>query len=192
MRMGEGDSSRVWFRNVYADASWNVVEKEDGTFEVEDDTLESLVAADPGKPDRKRELTDLAFRGAYEAWAVAREDAHQEWLRSTDPNEMAGAVPRAFRDATGVVLQHGQYLGGPKQGEILRRLKSVPTTKAKNRMRGALQAGGTSAEQIERIIAVLDEFGIQPAAKIEPLPVIDVEDVRLIAWMAVVGTGAQS
>ncbi|MFB8146645.1 SNF2-related protein [Microbacterium sp. NPDC056003] len=189
MRMGEGDSSRVWFRNVYADTAWNVVVEEDGRLKVEDDTLDSLVAADPGKPDRERELTDQAFRGAYEAWAVARDHAHREWMRSTDPNEMAGAVPRAFRDAAGIVLQHGQHLGGPKQGEVLRRLKSVPTTKAKNRMRGALQAGGKPVEQIDRIISVLDEFGIQPAAKVEPLPVIDPDDIRLIAWMAVTGNG---
>ena len=35
---------------------------------------------------------------------------------------------------------------------------------------------------------VLDEFGIQPAAKVEPLPVIELDDIRLIAWMAVSGS----
>ncbi|MCE7483501.1 SNF2-related protein [Microbacterium profundi] len=188
MRMGDGDESRVWFRNVYADDAWNVAIDEKGSVRVEDDTLVSLVSADPGQPDRQRELTDQAFRGAYEAWAVAREHAHDEWMRSTDPNAMAGALPKAFRDAATTVLQQGAHLGAQKQGEVLRRLKSVPSTKAKNRMRGALQEGGTTAEQVERIIAVLDEFGIQPAAKIEPLPVIDSDGVRLIAWMAVKGT----
>lgn len=188
MRMGEGDESRVWFRNVYADSTWNVAVDEDGNLRVEDDTLRSLDSADPGRPDRERELTDQAFRGAYEAWAVAREDAHLEWMRSTDPNAIAGAIPRAFREASGLVLRHGQHLGGARQGEVLRRLNSVPSTKAKNRMRSALQEGGTNAEKVERIIGVLDEFGIQPAAKVEPLPVIELDDIRLIAWMAVSGS----
>ncbi|MFG6491273.1 SNF2-related protein [Microbacterium sp. P03] len=188
MRMGEGPDAKVWFRNVYADAQWNVVLGEDGRAIVEDDTLGSLVAADPGRPDRERALSDQAFRSAYDAWDVARAHAHAEWMRSTDPNAMTAALPRAFRDAADIVFAHGAYLGGPKQGELLRRLKSVPSTKAKNAVRHALLEEGSPKEQVERIIAVLDRFGIQPAAKVEPLPVISPDDVRLIAWLAVTGT----
>lgn len=188
MRMGEGDDAKVWFRNVYAHADWNVVLDEHGDSTVEDDTLVSLLTADPGRQGRDRDLSVAAFRGAYEAWDIAREHAHAEWMRSTDPNAMTAALPRAFRDAANLVFAHGAFLGGPKQGELLRRLKSVPSTKAKNAVRRALQEVGTRREQVERVIAVLDEFGIQPAEKVEPLPVISVDDVRLIAWMAVSGT----
>jgi hypothetical protein len=187
MRMGEGPDAKVWFRNVYADGQWNLVTNEDGQAEVKDDTLKSLVAADPGRPDRERELSAQAFRSAYDAWDVARAHAHEEWMRSTDPNAMTAALPRAFRDAADIVFAHGAYLGGLKQGELLRRLKSVPSTKAKNAVRHALLEEGSPVEQVERIIAVLDRFGIQPAAKVEPLPVIGLDDVRLIAWMAVTG-----
>jgi len=192
MRMGEGEHARVWFRNVYADESWNVAVDDRGKPRVKDDTLDSLVFADPGTPDTPRRLDDVAFRGAYEAWAVARDDAYAEWMLSTDPNEMAGAVPRAFRDASSLVLRHGQHLGGAKQGEVLQRLNSVPSTKATRRVRAALQEGGTPAEQIERIIEVLDEFGIQPAAKVEPLSAIEKDDIRLVAWMAVTATSSPS
>lgn len=193
MRMG--DSGRVWFRNVRAGVDWMPLAEEGNNSSVEDDTLASLVAADPGSPDRVRHLTDEAFRAAYEAWALARDHAYDEWMRSTDPNALAGALPLAFREATQVAIQHGGILGGAEQTRLVRRLKSVPSTKAARAMRQALRSEGTPKEQLDAIVAVLDEFGIQEAAKVEPLPVIERDDIRLVAWMAVRGTklsGAES
>lgn len=186
MRMG--DSDRVWFRNVHVDSDWSPVADENGKVKVEDETLTSLVSADPGGVDRPRSLPDKAFHAAYEAWAVARDDAHEEWMKSTDPNNLAGKLPLSFREATQLTLEHGGPLGAEAQGKLVRRLKSVPTTKASRAMRKALQTTGKPAQRLSAIIKVLDEFGIQPAAKVEPLPPIATEDVRLIAWMAVKGT----
>lgn len=188
MRMG--DSGRVWFRNVSVGDDWNVPDDGDPGRSVEDDTLASLVAADPGSPHQPRHLPDEAFRAAYEAWALARDDAHDEWMRSTDPNALAGALPLAFREAAQFVRQQTSVLGSHELRRLVRRLKSVPTTKAARAMRRALQVDGTPKERIDAINAVLDEFGIQEAAKIEPLPEIGVDDIRLVAWMAVRGTKA--
>jgi hypothetical protein len=186
MRMG--DSGRVWFRNVLADRYWNTLPDEQGQWSVTDDTLVSLVSADPGGAERIRSLPNAAFSAAYEAWAVARDHAHDAWMKSTDPNVLTGALPLAFREAAQLAIEHGGSLGGTEQGELVRRLKSVPTTKAARAMRRALRVTGSIAERIAAIIAVLDEYGIQPASKVQPLPVIEPEDVRLIAWMAVTGT----
>ncbi|MGV3713505.1 SNF2-related protein [Pseudolysinimonas sp.] len=185
MRMG--DSERVWFRNVYADADWAPTSDEAGRWNVEDDTLRSLISADPGSPDRERSLPDEAFRAAYDAWAIARDHAHDEWMTGTDPNAMAAAVPAAFRDASRIVMEHGGSLG-EAQFEVVKRLNAVPSAKARRAMRGAVRDGTTPADQIAAIVGVLDEFGIQPAAKVEPLPSIDIDEIRLIAWMAVHGT----
>jgi hypothetical protein len=187
MRMGTSD--RVWFRNVHVDSLWQPVLDGDGpAWKVEDDTLSSLVAADPGTPDCERVLTDEAFRGAYEAWAIARDHAHDEWMAGTDPNALASALPKAFRDAAAVALEHGAVLGQAKQIELVRRLKSVPSVKAARAMRQALSAELAPAEQLAAISDVLDQFGIQPAEKVEPLPSIRLDEVRLVAWMAVQGT----
>jgi hypothetical protein len=184
--MKMGDTDRVWFRNVNADESWAPVEDTDGNFVV-DDTLASLVTSDPGSSDRERSLPDEAFRAAYDAWAMAQEDAHAEWMRSTDPNALAGEIPASFREARELVKNDGGYLGAA-QLETIRRLNSVPSSKARRAMRGALRTAGPPREQITAVIGVLDAFGIQPAEKVEPLPAIRLEDVRLIAWMAVEGT----
>lgn len=184
--MTMGDTGRTWFRSVNADEAWEPLADEDGRTVV-DDTLASLVAADPGTAGRTRLLTDDAFRGAYEAWALAQEDAHAEWMRSTDPNALAAEIPASFRDARGVVLNDGGHLGSA-QLETIKRLNTVPTAKARKAMRAVLRAGRTSQTVVAAIVKVLDDYGIQPAQAVEPLPVIALADVRLLCWMAVEGT----
>ncbi|KQX08190.1 MULTISPECIES: SNF2-related protein [unclassified Leifsonia] len=187
--MKMGDTGHIWFRNVNADDAWQPIADEDGRVVV-DDTLMSLVTADPGKPDRSRSLPDEAFRAAYEAWALAQEDAHTEWMRSTDPNALAAEIPASFRDAREVVMNRGGHLG-PAQLETIKRLNTVPTTKARKAMRAALRTPAVPEVVVDAIVKVLDRFGIQPAEKVEPLPPIAVDDVHLIAWMAVEGTKAE-
>lgn len=183
MKMGE--TGHVWFRNVNADETWQPSADEEGRVVI-DDTLISLVTADPGKVGRERSLPDEAFRSAYDAWALAQEDAYDEWMRSTDPNTFAAEIPASFRDARELVLNHGGYLG-PAQIATIKRLNTVPTAKSRKAMRAALRGSGTPEEVVAAVVQVLDTFGIQPAEKVEPLPPISLEDIRLIAWMAVSG-----
>lgn len=180
-----GDSGQIWFRNVQADAAWQPIEAEDGQL-VQDDTLQSLVTADPGGASRARSLSGTAFQGAYEAWALAREHAHSTWMRSTDPNALAAEAPASFREARQVILNHGGHLGAAHM-ETLKRLKAVPSAKARKAMRGALRTAGTPADVVNAIVSVLDDFGIQAAENVEPLAPLELDEVRLIAWMAVEG-----
>lgn len=190
MRMGPDDSEHVWFRNVPVDEHWAPVADEHGAMQVEDDTLKSLVTADPASFTTPRELSDAAFRGAYDAWDLAREHAHTEWMRGTDPANLTPELPKVFREAAEIVLAHGAGLAVGKQGELMKRLKAVPSVKARNAMRRAIRGHKPGPELIPAIEDVLDEFGIQPAEKVVPLTPIDRDDVRLVAWMAVAGSPA--
>lgn len=188
MRMGPDDSEHVWFRNVPVDERWAPFAVEPGVMQVEDDTLKSLVTADPGSVTMSRELSDAAFRGAYDAWDLAREHAHTEWMRGTDPANLTPELPKVFREAAEIVLAHGAGLAVGKQGELMKRLKAVPSVKARNAMRRAIRGHKPGPELIPAIETVLVEFGIQPAEKVVPLTPIDKDDVRLVAWMAVQGS----
>lgn len=181
-----GETGQIWFRNVNADDAWQPVEDDNGDVVI-DDTLISLVTADPGKPERARSLTDEAFHAAYGAWALARDHAHREWMRSTDPNTLAAEIPASFRDARDVILASGGQLGA-RQISTIGRLNTVPTAKARRAMRAALRTTGGADAVIAEIINVLDDYGIQQTEKVEPLPPISLEDVQLVAWMAVEGT----
>ena len=109
-------------------------------------------------------------------------------MAGTDPNALTAALPKAFRDAAAVAMEHGAALGQAKQVELVRRLKSVPSVKAARAMRQELKDELSATEQLKAITDVLDRFGIQPAEKVEPLPSIRIDEVRLVAWMAVQGS----
>lgn len=183
MKMGE--TGHVWFRNVNVDDSWQPISGETGET-ITDDSLMSLVTADPGKADRPRALPNDAYRAAYEAWALAQEDAHADWMRSTDPNALAAEIPAAFLDARGFIMNNGGHLGSA-QIETIKRLNTVPSAKARKAMRAVLRESTNAETKVAAIVRVLDDFGIQPREKVEPLPTITLSDVRLIAWMAVEG-----
>lgn len=185
MRMGPDNSEHVWFRNVPVDENWAPIADQDGVLVVEDDTLKSLVTADPGSSATPRELSDQAFRGAYDAWVIARDHAHDEWMRGTDPANLTPELPKVFREAAEIVLKHGGGLGASQQGRLMKQLKAVPSVKARNAMRAAIRGKTPGPDLIPEIEAVLEQFGIQPAEKVVPLTPIAKDDVRLVAWMAV-------
>ena len=136
------------------------------------------------EPDRARKLDENTYNAAYTAWAIARDDAFAEWQKSTDPNYLKGKVPKAFIDASKFV-QDNQKLLRVDVHSVIRKLNSVPTHKANKAMRRALRDAIDDQSRIESIVRVLDKFGIQEAKKVEPLPVIEIGDIRLVAWMAV-------
>lgn len=186
MRMGS--TNQVWFRNVSVDHRWNPVGSDETGWQVEDDTLKSLIAADPGDRRTPRSLDDETFSAAYNAWEIARNHALSEWTKSTDPNNLRPVLPKSFIEASGFLVSATHELTAERERETIQRLNSVPSTRAKNAMRKALNADYESdADKVAAIIEVLDQFGIQPAQPVKPLKQIDESDIRLVAWMAVRG-----
>jgi hypothetical protein len=55
-------------------------------------------------------------------------------------------------------------------------------------MRRALNEGRTDEERIDLITDVLEEAGITAPPPREPLPDVELHEVRLVTWMAVRGT----
>lgn len=185
MRMGE--TGQVWFRNVYVDENWSALLDAQGEARVEDDTLKSLIAADPISLATPRLLLPEMYHAAYEAWAFARDHAFAEWKESTDPNNLRAKSPKSFQDASAFVQEHESLLNGVDTRVVVRRLNAVPSNKASRAMRRALKSAATDEERMKLILEVLDQFGIQEAEKVEPLPEIELGEIRLVAWMAVHG-----
>lgn len=110
------------------------------------------------------------------------------WAYLTDVNNLLPEPPKSFRDANALVLKDGAFLGSDGQRELLRKLGSVPSAKVARAVRAALNAPGTAIERIRMVADELDAAGIQPPAKVEPLPEVNENEVRLVVWMAVRGT----
>lgn len=186
-----GDSEKPWFRSVAADGNWDVLRDAEGTAILSADTLMSLRLADPGDALTPRELPETAYGKAFDAWQVAQHDVFEKWTALTDPDALEPDLPASFRDARDLVISHGTHLDKDDRAALISRLKSVPTTKVARNMRAALNEGGTPEQRIGLVRRVLDEAGITEAPKPEALPEVGEHQVRLVAWMAVAGSGGR-
>ena len=82
------------FRFVPVDNRWLPLQDEHGDPILRRDTLQALIAADPGRPETARQLSDEAYDGAFEAWRIARNDVWREWMRLTVQGaEWVGRAP---------------------------------------------------------------------------------------------------
>ena len=156
------------FRFVPVDENWRPLTDSEGTPLVVDDTLTALAAADPGNEDRERVLTDSAYDGAFDAWAVARDHVHEEWMRLTDPMNLQPDVPKAMRDASELVFKHGAFLGHEGQTDLLARLNTAPPERIKREIRGVLRSDLSSRERVEDIRRLLLDFGWIRLSRLTP------------------------
>ena len=181
-----GSHEKPWFRFIPVDAYWKPL-IEDGQNVVNDDMLASLVAADPENSSKERWMTSEVYDRAFEAWAVARNSAFSAWTYLTDPINLKPDSPKAFRDASQLVFQSGQFLTSDGQMELIGKLNAVPSKKVERAVRSALSTSGTDQE---RILAVKDEVeaaGLQKPEPPKPLDLVTQNQVRLVCWMAVKG-----
>ena len=186
IRVGERDGYPPRFRFVPTDEDWRPRRNEVGEPVVKSDTLTALVAADPGDERAARELSDLAYDRAFDAWEAAREDVHREWMRLTDPNNLRPDVPKALREAAEMVHEHGDVLTTEDRDYLLERLNTHPGSRIQKAVREMVRSEeeGPSAK-IRRLRRLVDEAGLQPPQIPDPLPPIDLDDIHLVAWCAV-------
>ena len=182
-----GTSSKPWFRYVPAADDWSITHGEDGLPLVSSDTLISLRVADPQNATAERWLPEAVYDKAFDAWEVARDSVYTTWTELTDPNAFQPDLPLSFRDAYKLALR-AVYLGREAQVALANRLRSVPSAKVSRQVRGALNQGRTDEERIGLVSEVLDEAGITAPPPREPLPDVEIHEVRLVTWMAVRGT----
>jgi superfamily II DNA/RNA helicase len=186
VRVGEGN--QPWFRTVEADAQWNVKQRQDGSSVIHSETLTALMVADPLDPYMSRHVSDEAYIGAFKAWKLAKDAVHSDWTVLTDPHNLLPDLPSAFIDAQDLVLNEGEYLGHEAQAELRAKLQNVPPRRVQLSVRKVLNDNLSSREKIEAIREVLEAAGLQVPDPVNPLPVVNESEVRLVAWMAVKGT----
>ena len=120
-------------------------------------------------------------------WTVARDSAFYAWSYLTDPMNLKPDSPKAFRDATQLVIQSGQFLTQEIQKELLGKLNAVPSKKVERAVRSALSLSGTEQEIILAVKEEVEAAGLQKPEPPKPLDVVTQNQVRLVCWMAVKG-----
>jgi hypothetical protein len=150
------------------------------------DTLTCLAKASAG-PSTRLDLPDAIRLMAYLAWEVARTHVFDEWIAGTDPSAYRPSVPKPMRDAADVLRAYPPPGMAATQVEhLLDTLEAPYDLRTQRVIRRALADHRDPADQVTQLIRVVDELGLQPPAPLEPLPEIELDDVHLVTWMALV------
>jgi ERCC4-related helicase len=181
-----GTHEKPWFRFVPVDQNWNVY-IEEGKAVVNDDMLASLVAADPVAQSTARWMTPEVYDHAFDAWSVARESVLRDWSFLTDPINLKPDSPKAFRDASALVFQSGEFLSAEDRRELIGKLNAVPSKKVERAVRAALSLPGSDRERILAVKEEIEAAGIQKPEPPKPLDLVSENQVKLVTWMAVKG-----
>lgn len=173
------------FRFVGVDSDWRVISDDEGNTLLDRETLTALSAADPGSESTGRHLTPEAYDGAFDAWAVARDDIHSEWNRLSDPAALQPKLPKAMREARDLVADHGEFLGNERQQNLYQRLGSVPPPRVERSLREILNSDIDARAKVQAVDVLAEAEGLEvppPPPVIEP---VATDQIHLVTWMAV-------
>ena len=138
------------------------------------------------EPSTERHLPDELRMGAYAAWDRARDHIHAQWTHFTDPANVQPKVSSLLRRAAQHLRANPPDISLEDLNEIVESLEAPLSRKMEQYIREVFDPDsedrhGVSAAIIERV----RELGLQPFRAPDALPPIDLDEIQLIAWMAV-------
>jgi len=122
---------------------------------------------------------------AYSAWENARADIFNEWVFATDPANLQPKVRPALRAAADC-LRATPPPGMPLE-DLNRLIESVEApwgVRIEKQIKDAIGAL-RGAEASQAIAEVVRRLGLEPFRPPDPLPPIELEDIRLVCWLQV-------
>jgi len=144
----------------------------------------SLVTCTENTP---RHLPDDLRKSVYAAWATARRDIYDEWTTATDPANLQPRVGPIFRRAAEHLRKHPP--SGMTQIELDHTVDAIEApwgAKIAKQLRAVLDSEDLDAQGISQaLVQKVRELGLRPYEPPQPLPVIDEDEIQLVAWMGV-------
>jgi len=131
-------------------------------------------------------LDEATHHRAYDAWALARANIFEEWQKATDPVNLQPKVPKTMRDAAALLKKHPPT--DIVQTEVDRLIEAIEApygTRIQKMIREAMRSSDDPARQSVAVAELAKELGLEPAPPPDPLPVIEIDDVHLVCWLAI-------
>jgi hypothetical protein len=184
------DHPKPWFRYVPLTSELHLQIDDAGETIVIDDTLTCLAQADPGGPDvpslfDNSQVGQTAYDAAFDAWAAAQGHIHAAWMYNADPANLTRPVPKVMRDAADVVRTHGAHLAD-RQDDLIARLEAPYAPRIQRSIRDLLNDDSrTDTDKASQLLLLADHLGLIRQPVPQPLPPIDLEDIRLICWTVI-------
>ena len=152
---------------------------------------ETLACLDRARPpdgfSTPRVLDDDTYRGAFDAWEVARTDVVERWNFLADKANLEPKVPPALRRAAEILRSHPP--AALTQDAVDRTIDAICAPYPERiicTFRAAMVGVEDPAEQAARVLGVVRSLGLEPYTPPQPLPEITPEDVHLVCWLALV------
>ena len=176
---------RTRLRFVAADCDWSpltgadAIEGEVGT------CLRSIECTE----DTPTWFPDMSWERAYDFWAVARADIHEEWMLETDPANTQPAV-RPLNHRVAAFIRDHPPLDAREEGvtRALDILESPWPRREEVMLREWFETGADGREGAALSRFLIDnilETGLEPAIPPPPPPPIEPEDIELLCWMRI-------
>ena len=167
-----------------------VVIGSDGALVVEADTQAALSRARATK-QTGRSVSDGVHSSAYDAWAAVRSHILEEWKKGEDPRaSLATGIPKAMREASELI---GQVTPTDMSRAAADELQQALIGRYRETMvkvfRGIIRGDETDQRKADRVAEEAKRFSLRKQEPPEPLPQIALEDIYLVCWQAVEGTG---
>jgi hypothetical protein len=154
--------------------------------EVVGDTLTCLFHAE-ATPETERVLDADTHERAYDAWDRARQHIFDEWQKATDPRNLQPKVPKTMRDAAELLRAHPP--ADVPQAEVERLIDAVEApygVRIEKMIREAMRGDEPSAKKAIGVAAKVKELGLERPEPVQALPAIELDDVHLVCWLAIV------
>lgn len=125
------------------------------------ETLTCLTHACPDQGlDTPRVLPEEAQALAFDAWALAKADILARWSPAVEPRNLAPVIPKAMRDAAGLV--RSTSLPGWTQDEtdaLVEKLEESYPVRIQRQIRDAMRSSNQPRDQAAAIAAKVEELG---------------------------------
>jgi hypothetical protein len=172
---------------VAATPFWGVRRDVSGLVEVDENPLRALSDADPADRSTYAELSQPAYDGVFDAWPEARRAILRSWSRLTDPANLQPDVKGVLRRAADLVRDGRSDLSQNDRDRVAVALAQRWPLRISREVGSILEdSPGGVANQIARLRDLVDAEGLQAPPPPTPLPPIEEDEIRLVAWMAVI------
>lgn len=124
---------------------------------------------------------------AFDAWTRARASIFEAWMFETDPKNLQPRIGKVNREIAAWLRDHRPP--GIPEARLAAALEAVEAPcsgREANRLREEFgrELESDSARSVA-LVRLTEELGLRPFEPPAPLPPIEVDDVRLICWLAI-------
>ena len=137
--------------------------------------------------ETERSLSEEAIERAYRAWELARENIWNSWDHFTDPSNLQPKVRKLNREVDDF-LMGGAFadIDTTQLDKVSETLMSPWPMREENKLREVWKEEYPSNQaKADALIQAVEATGIEPFEQPEKYPKINLDEVRLVCWLAI-------